>query len=159
MDSAPGTSPHLSLSGHLTGRQRSCKSRFGGAQSLVLLPLSSITPYLKEKPFAYALYFVYTEVVFQWDPRKAAHNLSKHGVSFTEATSVFADTHALDGPDLLHSLEELRFLRIGKSNHDRLLMVAYTMRRKDDAKSIRIISARKASRKERAAYAQGSEDS
>jgi uncharacterized DUF497 family protein len=97
--------------------------------------------------------------VFEWDPRKAAQNLLKRGVSFSEAISVFADTQALDGPDLLHSMEELRFLRIGKSDHDRLLMVAYTRRRENDAESIRIISARKASQKERAAYNQSRQDS
>ncbi|MBI2490769.1 MAG: BrnT family toxin [Candidatus Rokubacteria bacterium] len=74
--------------------------------------------------------------MFEWDARKAAANSAKHGVSFEEAGTVFGDPDALDGPDLRHSGEESRFLR-----------------RHQDGESIRIISARRASRKERAAYA------
>ena len=51
--------------------------------------------------------------MFEWDARKAAANLRKHGVSFDEATTVFADPEALDGPDLDHSEHEARFLRLG----------------------------------------------
>jgi uncharacterized DUF497 family protein len=80
--------------------------------------------------------------VFEWDTRKAAVNRAKHGVSFEEAGTVFGDPDALDGPDLRHSEEESRFLRLGRA-----------IRRRDDGESIRIISARRASRKERAAYA------
>jgi hypothetical protein len=94
--------------------------------------------------------------VFEWDAQKAATTLRKHGVSFDEATTVFADPGALDGPDLTHSTEELRFLRLGCSSARRVLMVAYTIRRSADGEAIRIISARRASRKERAAYAGGS---
>ncbi len=90
--------------------------------------------------------------VFEWDVRKAAANLRKHGVSFDEAATVFADPDALDGPDLAHSGHEVRFLRLGKSLVDRVLMVAYTIRGSGDAETIRIISARRASRKERNAY-------
>jgi uncharacterized protein len=49
--------------------------------------------------------------VFEWDAYKAASNLRKHGVSFDEGTTVFADPDALDGPDLMHSSAEARFLR------------------------------------------------
>jgi uncharacterized DUF497 family protein len=93
--------------------------------------------------------------VFEWDAAKAAANLRKHGVSFGEAATVFADPNALDGPDLAHSTQEARFLRLGRSLSGRVLMVAYTVRGVSDDETIRIISARRASRKERAAYASG----
>ena len=73
-------------------------------------------------------------------------------MSFDEAATVFGDADALDGPDLGHSETELRFLRLGRAVTGRVLMVAYTVRRRDDGESIRIISARRASRKEHAAY-------
>jgi len=91
--------------------------------------------------------------VFEWDARKAAANSAKHGVSFEEAGTVFGDPDALDGPDLRHSGEESRFLRLGRAATGRVLIVAYTLRRHQDGENIRIISARRASRKERAAYA------
>jgi uncharacterized DUF497 family protein len=96
--------------------------------------------------------------VFEWDARKAAVNRSKHGISFEEAATVFGDPDALDGPDLSHSDKESRFLRLGRAATGRVLIVAYTVRRRDYGESIRIISARRASRKERAAYAQASRD-
>jgi hypothetical protein len=70
----------------------------------------------------------------------------------------FADEHALDGPDVKHSGQESRFLRLGRSAMNRVLMVAYTLRKLSDGEAIRIISARRASRKERDAYRAGSED-
>jgi uncharacterized protein len=90
--------------------------------------------------------------VFEWDAKKAKANLAKHEVSFDEAATVFADPDALDGPDLAHSAAEARFLRLGKSAAARVLMVAYTQRRSEDVDKVRIISARRASRKERSAY-------
>jgi uncharacterized DUF497 family protein len=96
--------------------------------------------------------------VFEWDQSKAATNLRKHGVSFGEAATVFADPDALDGPDLPHSAQEARFLRLGRSLTGRVLMVAYTVRGMSNDEKIRIISARRASRKERAAYASGAAD-
>jgi uncharacterized DUF497 family protein len=90
--------------------------------------------------------------VFEWDPRKAAANAAKHGVSFDDAVTVFLDGDALDGPDLQHSRDEMRFLRLGRAVDGRVLMVAYTLRRSGDAEAIRIISARRASRRERSAY-------
>jgi uncharacterized protein len=96
--------------------------------------------------------------MFEWDTRKAAVNRAKHGVSFEEAGTVFGDPDALDGPDLSHSERESRFLRLGRAVTGRVLMVAYTVRRRDDGERIRIISARRASRKERAAYAATSRD-
>jgi uncharacterized DUF497 family protein len=87
------------------------------------------------------------------DPRKAEANAAKHGVSFEDAVTVFLDPEAFDGPDRQHSSAESRFLRLGRSAGGHVLMVAYTFRRSGDAEAIRIISARRASRRERAAYA------
>jgi uncharacterized protein len=94
--------------------------------------------------------------VFEWDRAKAAANLLKHGVSFEEAATVFADPQGLDGHDLRHSVGEARFLRIGKSVAGRVLIVAYTVRRRDNEEIIRIISSRQASKKERTFYGQSS---
>ena len=96
--------------------------------------------------------------MFEWDTRKAAVNRAKHGVSFEEAGTVFGDPNALDGPDLRHSEKESRFLRLGRAATGRVLVVAYAVRRRGDGESVRIISARRASRKERAAYAATSRD-
>ena len=65
---------------------------------------------------------------FEWDPRKADINLSKHGVSFTEAGPVFGDDLAITVPDPDHSANEDRFIAIGWSNRRRLLVVSYTDR-------------------------------
>jgi uncharacterized protein len=93
--------------------------------------------------------------VFEWDPRKAEANAAKHGVTFDDAVTVFLDPDALDGPDLQHSAAESRFRRLGRAADGQVLIVAYTLRRSGDAEAIRIISARRASRRERAAYAKG----
>ena len=90
--------------------------------------------------------------MFEWDPEKAQATRLKHGVSFDEAATVFLDPDALDGPDQSHSDTEPRFRRLGKSVDGRVLMVAYTLRRTGSAETIRVISARRASRRERAAY-------
>jgi uncharacterized DUF497 family protein len=90
--------------------------------------------------------------VFEWDKRKASANQGKHGDSFEEAASVFGDPDALDGPDVGHSGKESRYLRLGRAATGRVLMVAYTRRRQGDGETIRIISARRESRKERAAH-------
>ncbi|MGH2601049.1 MAG: BrnT family toxin [Dehalococcoidia bacterium] len=86
----------------------------------------------------------------EWDRRKAAANKRKHGVSFEEAETVFADDHALllDDPD--HSDAEDRFVLLGLSAHFRVLVVVHCSRKADDV--IRIISARKATKPERAYY-------
>jgi uncharacterized DUF497 family protein len=85
---------------------------------------------------------------FEWDENKAARNEIKHGVSFDEATTVFADTLSLTGRDPDHSLGERRFITFGLSNAQRVLVVSHT----DRGLSIRIISARLATRKERKTY-------
>jgi uncharacterized protein len=66
--------------------------------------------------------------MFEWDANKAATSLGKHGVSFEEAATVFADPDALDGPDLKHSEQQERSLRLGRSLTGRVLIVAYTVR-------------------------------
>lgn len=90
--------------------------------------------------------------MFEWDARKAASNAAKHGVSFDDAVTVFLDPDGLDGPDVQHSGVESRFRRLGRAADGRVLVVAYTLRRSGNAEAIRIISARRASRRERAAY-------
>jgi uncharacterized protein len=91
-------------------------------------------------------------VAFEWDPRKAQANAAKHGVTFDEAATIFFDPTALDGPDLPHSRAEARFRRLGKSVEGRILTVVYTLRSAGHAETIRLISARRASRRERQAY-------
>jgi hypothetical protein len=92
--------------------------------------------------------------VFTWDIPKAIANFEKHGVPFEDAITVFADSNALDGDDPEHSTHERRGQRIGRSLTGRILFVVYTIRRTAHEKeTIRFISARQASRKERQAYA------
>lgn len=90
------------------------------------------------------------ELRFEWDPRKNAANRRKHGVSFLEAETVFSDEGAilLDDPD--HSVTEERFVLLGLSSALRLLVVSHMYREGNDI--IRLISARKATRVERAQY-------
>jgi hypothetical protein len=85
-------------------------------------------------------------MVFEWDPRKAASNRRKHGVSFADACSVLEDTAALTIADEAH--EEERWITIGMDSLARVLVVIYTWR----GKSIRIISARAATNQERSQY-------
>ena len=92
--------------------------------------------------------------MFSWDVRKAQTNYDKHGVAFEEAATVFTDPAGLNWEDPDHSREESRFKRLGRSGAGRILLVVYTVRRRSrDQETIRIISARQASRKERKAYA------
>jgi hypothetical protein len=85
---------------------------------------------------------------FEWDADKAEVNLRKHGVSFQEAATVFTTPLSLTYHDPDHSHEEQRYLTIGTSQAERLLMVSHTER----GERIRIISARKATRRERTRY-------
>lgn len=84
-----------------------------------------------------------------WDPNKAATNLKKHGVSFEEAATALLDPMALAHEDD-DSDEEPRWVLVGMSSHPRLLTVVYTLRSEE---TIRLISARKATRKEGGYYA------
>jgi uncharacterized DUF497 family protein len=91
--------------------------------------------------------------MFSWDTRKAILNYEKHGVSFEEAATIFADPDGLDWQDLAHSTHEPRYKRLGISIDGNILLLVYTIRRSKDGKeTVRIISARPASRKERQAY-------
>ncbi|MDE1942808.1 MAG: BrnT family toxin [Betaproteobacteria bacterium] len=87
---------------------------------------------------------------FEWDPRKAAANLKKHGVSFEEARSVFYDEHARLIADPDHSESEDRFILMGLSHSLRVLIVCHCCRSED--RVIRIISARKATAGESRSY-------
>jgi hypothetical protein len=87
-------------------------------------------------------------LLFEWDPNKAKENLEIHGVSFDEAGTAFRDTLSLAIYDPLHSEEEDRFVLLGNSYKDRILVVVHTVR----GDNIRLISARKASKKERKQY-------
>ena len=88
---------------------------------------------------------------FEWDPNKAAANLSVHGVSFEEASSIFGDPLAATFSDPDHSVGEPRFVSIGWSHERRLLVVAHSER----GGRVRIISARAATRRERREYEEG----
>ncbi len=90
------------------------------------------------------------ELVFEWDPDKAQSNELKHGISFNEATTIFMDEFGLLIDDPGHFNGEKRFLLLGLSCNLRLLVVSHCYRSADSA--IRIISARKATRKERDDY-------
>lgn len=85
---------------------------------------------------------------FEWDPRKAALNMRKHGVTFAEAATVFGDILARVVADPDHSRTEDRFLIIGMSTRRRLLFVAFA----DRGQAVRLISARELTNKERDAY-------
>jgi uncharacterized protein len=88
-------------------------------------------------------------VIYEWDPRKAEANLRKHDVSFTEAASVFLDPLALTYSDPDHSVGEMRFITFGQSTLGRLLVISHLDLGEE---SIRIISARRATRRERDGY-------
>ena len=87
-------------------------------------------------------------LLFEWNEDKAKINLQKHGVSFEEAATVFGDSLSLTIRDSIHSIEEERFVIIGYSYRYRMLVVVHTER----GDSIRIISARRATRRERKTY-------
>jgi uncharacterized protein len=97
-----------------------------------------------------ALYEV-RSMKFDWDENKASRNLSKHGVSFEEAKTVFTDALYVDFYDPDHSDDEERYLIVGESNRERLLIVSYTER----GDLIRLISAREVTRSEREVYEEG----
>jgi len=91
-------------------------------------------------------------VIFKWDPAKATRNKRKHGVDFHEAASVLDDPLSTTFPDPAHSRLERRFLTVGVSSRQRLLVVSHT----EEGETVRIISARTAGRRERRFYEEGS---
>ena len=91
--------------------------------------------------------------MFSWNVQKAILNFEKHGVSFEEAATTFADEDGLDWDDPGHSDEEVRLKRLAASALDRILLTVYTVRELSNGKeTIRIISSRQASKRERKAY-------
>ncbi|HEX8252659.1 MAG TPA: BrnT family toxin [Thermoanaerobaculia bacterium] len=86
---------------------------------------------------------------FEWDLNKARENVRKHGISFEEAASVFADDDAIIEDDDEHSDDEDRFIIVGMSAHERVLLAVYTVRSQT---SVRIISSRHTTRHEKRAY-------
>ncbi len=88
---------------------------------------------------------------FEWDDNKARTNLAKHGVSFEEASTVFADPLSITIPYPAHSQAEDRFIILGHSHRRLLLVVVHTER----GDKLRLISARRASRNERKQYEEG----
>ena len=90
---------------------------------------------------------------FEWNPRKARDNYDKHGVGFDEAATVFRDSKALSVFDQDHNQSEERWISLGISEKGRLLIVIHTFREEsEDAVTIRIISSRKATKRETKIY-------
>ena len=87
-------------------------------------------------------------MIYEWDSRKAKSNVRKHGVTFEEATAVFLDPFAVTYPDPDHSDEEFREITIGRSTRHRVVFLSHTRR----AGRIRLISARKGTKREREQY-------
>ena len=91
-----------------------------------------------------------TDIYFEWDTRKDKSNQKKHGISFIEAQSVFYDEYAIQFFDAEHSTHtEERFLMLGMSANERLLLICHCVRNNN---TIRIISARKATKTESKSY-------
>ena len=90
---------------------------------------------------------------FDWNPGKARSNARKHGVTFEEAASVFLDEYAVQFHDENHDDHEHRFIMLGLSRRLRLLVVVHAER--NDGRVIRVISARKATRREQSYYRPG----
>jgi len=88
---------------------------------------------------------------FEWDEEKAKANLKKHRIDFNEAATVFADPLSITIHDPDHSAYEQRYIDIGSSDKDRVLVVVYTER----GSNIRIVSCRKATLSERKLYEEG----
>ncbi len=93
------------------------------------------------------------ELLFNWDEVKNISNFNKHKIWFEEAQTVWADPMAAEFFDSDHSDEEDRFIRIGYSSNRRLLLVVFCER--SNGKTIRIVSAREATKKEKKDYEEG----
>ena len=93
---------------------------------------------------------IINEISFEWNEEKNEINKNKHGISFEEAASVFFDDYGLLFGDPVHSLTEERFNIIGYSNKNHICIVTHCIR--ENPETIRIISARKTTRKERNIY-------
>jgi len=117
---------------------------------LIRIPLSGIYILLIDSILHYAYNVFMNNIRFEWDKRKSRENKRKHGVSFEEAQTVFFDENAIRYCDPDHSDGEDRFIMLGLSLKLRALVVCHCFR-SDDC-SIRIISARKADKRETAVY-------
>ena len=91
-------------------------------------------------------------ITFEWDPNKAAQSLRKHRVIFEEAATVFRDDLSITVPDPDHSMEEERFITVGLSSQNRLLIISHVER----GDCIRIISARELTPREKRQYEEAS---
>ncbi len=89
---------------------------------------------------------------FEWNPEKERINIQKHGVSLEQASYVFSDPYALNKYDEEHSQNEDRWLLLGKSLNEVILVVAHTFRDNDGIEFARVISARKATKHEKQTY-------
>ena len=93
------------------------------------------------------------ELIFEWDANKARENVKKHKISFVEAKTVFNDPHLMTWPDERHSDSEDRYISIGYSTRNRMLLVVHTERHEaPGVLVIRIVSSRKATSLERKFY-------
>lgn len=91
---------------------------------------------------------------FEWDPVKARKNQNKHGVSFDDAMDIFDDPYALFDPDRTDETGDLRWQALGMAGGVAVLLVAHSVREHDGDEVIRLISARRATRKEIHRYEQ-----
>jgi hypothetical protein len=98
--------------------------------------------------------YAFEGILFEWDRAKATSNVRKHGVTFGEAATVFGDAQGVMISDPDHSEDESRFLLVGRSSLRRLLVVVSVER----GERVRLISARRAVRREMKVYEEGSED-
>src|SRR5574341_1519519 len=89
---------------------------------------------------------------FNWDVSKSQSNAWKHGISFEEAATTWTDANAIERHDVEHSEEEERWLRIGMSSRDAVLVIWFSVRVDGEEETVRIIGARKATRSERRLY-------
>ena len=89
---------------------------------------------------------------FEWDKKKENINIKKHGVTFEQASYVFSDPFALNKYDEVHSKNEDRWVMLGQSLNEVLLLIVHTFRDNDGQEFVRIISARKATKKEEEIY-------
>lgn len=89
---------------------------------------------------------------FEWDKNKEAINIQKHGITFEQASYIFSDPFALSKWDGKHSEDEDRWILLGKSLNDTILVVVHTYRERDGIEFVRIISARKATKNEKQTY-------
>ena len=95
------------------------------------------------------------EIIFEWNELKARENLRKHQVNFEEAKTIFNDSLLLTFRDEVHSNYEERYISIGFSAENEILLVVHTEHEQDEGLIIRIISSRKATTSERKVYEEG----